>query len=623
LDKIAVKAANGKFKLENWAGAPSKGNDSSKRFKAVSEIASTNILNFLTGNSTFNPLISARSVDNGQHLGEGILDSGAFGGHINNYVSQKMVDKLLATSSTLVSKCDCLNTKICTITGCIQSSTCVTLKIELFNNLGQTAIVDVKARVVKGLPYDFIIGLTTIRRYKLTQAFDTLFEELDGVSDLYNKHENSTAAMIPDIQYSANTAESAIKRPFGRPDVDSREHGMDEDSFLQLKSCSRPSAAPMGGKPSNSVTCKCDTKHTLWCVACSSTATGSQAVKDHSTYSREVINLVECTTITDNRASAYSQRLVMPDLMSTLIKASQHVNSIYSKEEFLDVEDDSDNIDIFIGETPHDRLCSTTTPLNDIEAIKAIKIEGNETFLSKANLLVTNYADRFKSSLTSEAARLKPFDLELEPGSSWYTNKQSKLPNRLQSKNKREATREFVKNALATGLIEPSQAESWSQILLTPKSNGKWRFCVDYRLLNQETRSMGWPLPNIKQMLERIGEKKPKFFAVLDLTQGYYQMAISKKARPLTAFRTSEGLFQFCRLPMGLKSAPAYFQAAMQQKVLAELLYQICEVYLDDIIVFAQTKDEILDRLEEVFKRLRKHKLTVNPDKCHFGLRKN
>ena len=311
----------------------------------------------------------------------------------------------------------------------------------------------------------------------------------------------------------------------------------------------------------------------------------------------------------------------MPDLVSTLVTDSYVVNAIYSKDEFLDIEDDSDNIDMFIGESPYDRLCSSTTLSNDIESLKSIIIEGNEMFQTRANLLVTEYASRFKSSLTSEAARLKPFDLELEPGSIWYTNRQNKLPNRLQSKNKREATREFVKNALATGLIEPSQSESWSQILLTPKSNGKWRFCVDYRFLNKETKSMGWPLPNIKQMLERIGEKKPKYFAVLDLTQGYYQMAISKKSRALTAFRTSEGLFQFCRLPMGLKSAPAYFQAAMQQNVLAELLYQICEVYLDDIIVFAETEDELLVNLEKVFKRLEEYNITLNPEKVKIGLR--
>ena len=234
--------------------------------------------------------------------------------------------------------------------------------------------------------------------------------------------------------------------------------------------------------------------------------------------------------------------------------------------------------------------------------------------------MIKEHASRFRSSLTSEAARLKAFELELQPESNWHTSKNNKLPTRLQSLNKRNATREFVKNALETGLIEPSQAESWSQIHLTPKSGGKWRFCVDYRYLNKETQSMGWPLPNIKQMLERIGEKKPKFFAVLDLTQGYYQMAISKKSRLLTAFRTSEGLFQFKRLPMGLKSAPAYFQAAMQQTVLADMLYQICEVYLDDIIVYAETEDELLKNLSKVFSRLEQYNITLNPEKVKIGL---
>ena len=74
--------------------------------------------------------------------------------------------------------------------------------------------------------------------------------------------------------------------------------------------------------------------------------------------------------------------------------------------------------------------------------------------------------------LTPEAARLKPFELDLNPGSNLFESKQNKLPNRLQTKTKRDATREFVKNALDIGLIEPSQAESWSQILLTPKANG-------------------------------------------------------------------------------------------------------------------------------------------------------
>ena len=495
MNRQAVSVGDGKYKLENWKAPENSSTDNPKKNKKpkfqVSNIAATNILNFVSGSATFNPLISARNVSNGQHLGSGILDSGAFGGHINNYVSQAMADSLLANS--IASTCDCPSTKICTITGCTQSSTCISLHIELFNELGQNIIINTKARVVKGLPYGFIIGLTTIRRYKLARTFDSLFEELEGVSDLFNDEkskinmEQSTTdkyeAVRPDVNYSANIAESAIKRPFVRPTVVSREHEVEGGLFRQLASCSRPSATLMGGNPSKSVTCKCDTKHTLWCVACSSA--GSQAVEDHSTYSGEVINLLECTTITDNKASAYSQRLVMPGLVRTIL-TRQSLNIIHRKEDFLDIEDDTDNIDTFKGETPYDKLCSPNSTINDdSDPLQSLRIEGSNEFISKANLLVSKHASRFKTALTSEAARLTPFDLELEPSSTWYTSRQNKLPTRLQSRYKRDATREFVTNALATGLIEPSQAESWSQILLTPKANGKWRFCVDYRFLNK------------------------------------------------------------------------------------------------------------------------------------------
>jgi hypothetical protein len=121
-------------------------------------------------------------------------------------------------------------------------------------------------------------------------------------------------------------------------------------------------------------------------------------------------------------------------------------------------------------------------------------------------------------------------------------------------------------------------------------------------------------------MLERIGAQKSKFFAVLDLTQGYYQAAISVESRPLTAFRTSKGLYQWKRLPMGLKGAPSYFQHAMQSTVLGGLLHSICEVYLDDIIVYAQSEQELLQHLRQVFVRLEQYNITLNPSKVKVGL---
>jgi hypothetical protein len=60
-----------------------------------------------------------------------------------------MVDNLIMATYIVVSTCDCLDTTICAIAGCIQSSKYINLKVELFNNLGQTTIIDVKARVVK------------------------------------------------------------------------------------------------------------------------------------------------------------------------------------------------------------------------------------------------------------------------------------------------------------------------------------------------------------------------------------------------------------------------------------------------------------------------------------------
>jgi len=71
---------------------------------------------------------------------------------------------------------------------------------------------------------------------------------------------------------------------------------------------------------------------------------------------------------------------------------------------------------------------------------------------------------------------------------------------------------------------------------------------------------------------------------------------------------------------MGLKGAPSYFQHAMQQMVLSDLLYTACEVYLDDIIVYGETEDEFLRNLELVFQRLEKYNITLNPEKVRIGL---
>ena len=71
---------------------------------------------------------------------------------------------------------------------------------------------------------------------------------------------------------------------------------------------------------------------------------------------------------------------------------------------------------------------------------------------------------------------------------------------------------------------------------------------------------------------------------------------------------------------MGLKGAPSFFQSEMAQTVLGGLTHHILELYLDDIIVYGTSEDEYVDNLRQVFDRLTKHNVTLNPAKCRFGM---
>ena len=173
-----------------------------------------------------------------------------------------------------------------------------------------------------------------------------------------------------------------------------------------------------------------------------------------------------------------------------------------------------------------------------------------------------------------------------------------------------------------SSVIKPSQATEYSQVLLTPKPNGKKRFCIDFRMLNNCCAMHGWPIPNIDQMIHRIGHMRPKYFGVLDLTSGYYQAPLAEDSMIFTAFITCIGVYQWLRVPMGLKGAPAYFQQVMATIVLAGLIYLICEIYIDDVIVYANDEQTFLSSLEQVFGRFRKHGLIFNPENLNSAYRK-
>ena len=97
------------------------------------------------------------------------------------------------------------------------------------------------------------------------------------------------------------------------------------------------------------------------------------------------------------------------------------------------------------------------------------------------------------------------------------------------------------------------------------------------------------------------------------MTKRYYQIIMSEIVRKYTAFVTFMGVFEWMRVPMDLKCAASYFQAQIAMVVLAGLVYIVCEIYVDDILVHATSDEEFVERLKLVFERFRKYKLTINP----------
>ena len=172
-----------------------------------------------------------------------------------------------------------------------------------------------------------------------------------------------------------------------------------------------------------------------------------------------------------------------------------------------------------------------------------------------------------------------------------------------------------VKGLLKQGVVEDSVSPYAAPIVIVRKKDGSLRLCVDYRRLNEVTVKDAFPLPRVQDTIDALAGAQ--YFSSFDLAAGYHQILVRAEDRPKTAFVTPFGHYQYVRCPMGLSNSPATFQRFMEY-VFSDQIFVTLLVYLDDLLVFARSVDEHLDRLEGMLKLLRKYGLKLKPSKCHI-----
>lgn len=220
---------------------------------------------------------------------------------------------------------------------------------------------------------------------------------------------------------------------------------------------------------------------------------------------------------------------------------------------------------------------------------------------------------------------IKAFSLDGKPGHVAYEGmkiplqegaKLSPEPPRRISPEKRDALNPILDSHLEGKVIEPSKSPTSYPVTMIMQ-NGKWRFCVDYRNLNSKTIDDRYPLQRADDLFDTL--QGNCWFSGLDAVKGYHQLEIAVEDRWKTAFACHRGLFQFTRVPFGLKGAPAHFQRFMDT-LLGDMRWRTALVYLDDVIVFTKTLKAHVRALDQLLERAIKVGLKFDPAKCHFGL---
>ena len=183
-----------------------------------------------------------------------------------------------------------------------------------------------------------------------------------------------------------------------------------------------------------------------------------------------------------------------------------------------------------------------------------------------------------------------------------------------------------IHKMLEQNILEPSTSPWGAPCLLVKKKTEHGlqvapRLVWDYRKLNKVTKPDVYPLPHVQMILDQLGGKT--WFTKLDLFSGFWHIPIAAQDKEKTAVITHVGLYQFKKLPFGLRNAPASFQRLMNC-TFADMLFPADEqpylsTYVDDILCHSTNWRDHLVHLERVLARCDQVALSLKPSMCSFA----
>ena len=229
---------------------------------------------------------------------------------------------------------------------------------------------------------------------------------------------------------------------------------------------------------------------------------------------------------------------------------------------------------------------------------------------AKARLLVAQYPSLVDQSLGQVNSTFAPLRIETVDAPPVYHKARPLFGE------KREQIESEILSWEAEGIIERvTKPVHWaSPVHAVKKSDGSWRVCGDFRSLNLVTKFDRYPLPSLTTFNARMAGSA--VFSKVDLKRAYHQVPVHEDDRHKTTINTTCGLFQFRRMPFGLRNAGAQFQRNIHL-ILKDLEFVF--IYMDDLMIFSPSVEKHLEHLDILFRRLAEHGVKINFKKCQFG----